>query len=102
MTLPGAASIPAADSRHAIMAAQTGKRAVAMVWDDLKPSDLITENAIHNAVAAVLAIGGSTKRRRASHRARAPGGARARFSTSSTRVARATPLLANTARPANI
>src|SRR3984957_4846787 len=60
MTLPGAASIPAADSRHAIMAAQTGKRAVAMVWEDLKPSDLITENSIHNAVAAVLAIGGST------------------------------------------
>jgi dihydroxy-acid dehydratase len=60
MTLPGAASIPAADSRHAIMAAQTGKRAVGMVWEDLKPSDLITENAIHNAVAAVLAIGGST------------------------------------------
>jgi dihydroxyacid dehydratase/phosphogluconate dehydratase len=33
---------------------------VDMVWDDLKPSDLITEDAIHNAVSAVLAIGGST------------------------------------------
>jgi dihydroxy-acid dehydratase len=60
MTLPGAASIPAADSRHAVMAARTGKRIVDMVWDDLKPSDLITEDAIHNAVSAVLAIGGST------------------------------------------
>jgi dihydroxy-acid dehydratase len=60
MTLPGAASIPAADSRHAVMATRTGKRIVDMVWDDLKPSDLITEDSIHNAVSAVLAIGGST------------------------------------------
>jgi dihydroxy-acid dehydratase len=60
MTLPGAASIPAADSRHAVMAARTGKRIVDMIWDDLKPSDLITEDSIHNSVSAVLAIGGST------------------------------------------
>jgi dihydroxy-acid dehydratase len=60
MTLPGAASIPAADSRHAVMATRTGKRIVDMVWDDLKPSDLITAESIHNAVSAVLAIGGST------------------------------------------
>src|SRR5208337_679525 len=60
MTLPGAASIPAADSRHAVMATLTGKRIVDMVWDDLKPSDLITADSIHNAVSAVLAIGGST------------------------------------------
>jgi len=60
MTLPGAASIPAADSRHAVMAVTTGKRIVEMVWDDLKPSDVITADSILNAVAAVLAIGGST------------------------------------------
>jgi dihydroxy-acid dehydratase len=60
MTLPGAASIPAADSRHAVMAVTTGKRVVEMVWDDLKPSDVITADSILNAVAAVLAIGGST------------------------------------------
>ncbi len=60
MTLPGAASIPAADSRHAVMAARTGKRIVEMVWEDLKPSDLITQESIHNSVSAVLAIGGST------------------------------------------
>ena len=60
MTLPGAASIPAADSRHAVMATQTGKRIVDMVWEDLKPSDLITQDSIHNSVSAVLAIGGST------------------------------------------
>ena len=60
MTLPGAASIPAADSRHAVMATRTGKRIVDMVWDDLKPSDVVTTESIHNAVCAVLAIGGST------------------------------------------
>jgi len=59
-TLPGAASIPAPDSRHAAMAALTGKRAVDMVWEDLKPRDVLGADAIHNAVTAVLAIGGST------------------------------------------
>jgi len=59
MTLPGAASIPAADSRHAVMAVMTGKRIVDMVWDDLKPLDVIGADSIRNAVAAVLAIGGS-------------------------------------------
>src|SRR4249920_3396497 len=59
-TLPGAASIPAADSRHAAMATLTGKRAVEMVWEDLKPRDVLDADAIHNAVTAVLAIGGST------------------------------------------
>lgn len=60
MTLPGAASIPAPDSRHAIMATLTGKRAVDMVWEDLKPSDLLTEASVHNAATTVLALGGST------------------------------------------
>jgi len=59
-TLPGAASIPAPDSRHAAMATLTGKRAVEMVWEDLKPRDILHADAIHNAVTAVLAIGGST------------------------------------------
>jgi dihydroxy-acid dehydratase len=59
-TLPGAASIPAPDSRHAAMATLTGKRAVDMVWEDLKPKDILDADAIHNAVTAVLAIGGST------------------------------------------
>jgi dihydroxy-acid dehydratase len=60
LTLPGAASIPAADARHAAMATLTGKRIVDMVWEDLKPSDLLSEAAFHNAVSTVLAIGGST------------------------------------------
>ena len=59
-TLPGAASIPAADSRHARMAAETGRRIVDMVWEDLKPRDFVTAAAVDNAITAVLALGGST------------------------------------------
>jgi dihydroxy-acid dehydratase len=60
MTLAGAASIPAADSRHAQMATNTGKRIVEMVWEDLKPSDLLTAASYDNAIATVLALSGST------------------------------------------
>jgi dihydroxy-acid dehydratase len=60
LTLPGAVSIPAADSRHARMAAETGRRIVEMVWDDLKPRDIVTAAAVDNAVTTVLALGGST------------------------------------------
>ena len=59
-TLPGAASIPAPDSRHAAMAASTGRRIVDMVWEDLKPSDFLTAHSFDNAVTTVLALGGST------------------------------------------
>ena len=60
LTLPGAASIPAPDSRHAQMATLTGKRIVDMVWEDLKPSDFLTPASFDNAVTAVLGLGGST------------------------------------------
>jgi dihydroxy-acid dehydratase len=60
LTLPGAASIPAADSRHALMAAATGKRIVTMVWEDVKPLDILTDASFRNAITAVLALGGST------------------------------------------
>ena len=59
-TLPGAASIPAADSRHSRMAADTGRRIVDMVWEDLKPRDFLTGRNIDNAITTILAIGGST------------------------------------------
>jgi dihydroxy-acid dehydratase len=59
-TLPGAASIPAPDARHAAMAALTGRRIVDMVWEDLKPSDFLTAGSFDNAVTTVLALGGST------------------------------------------
>ncbi len=60
LTLPGAASIPAPDSRHSQMATATGKRAVEMVWEDLKPSKILGDDAFDNAVTTVLALGGST------------------------------------------
>ncbi len=60
LTLPGAASIPAPDSRHAQMATLTGKRVVDMVWEDLKPLDFVCEASFDNAIRAVLALGGST------------------------------------------
>ncbi len=60
LTLPGAASIPAPDSRHAQMATLSGKRIVDMVWDDLKIRDIVDQRAIDNAVTTVLALGGST------------------------------------------
>lgn len=60
VTLPGAASIPAADSRHAVMGAHSGRQIVEMVWDDVKLSDIMTRTAFRNAIVTVLAIGGST------------------------------------------
>jgi dihydroxy-acid dehydratase len=60
LTLPGAASIPAPDSRHAQMASRSGARCVEMVWEDLCPRDIVDARAIDNAVTAVLALGGST------------------------------------------
>jgi len=60
LTLPGASSIPAADSGHARMASHTGRRIVEMVWDDLKPSDILSAASFDNAVALAMAVGGST------------------------------------------
>ena len=60
LTLPGASSIPAPDSRHAQMATATGKRIVGMVWEDLRPSKILTDDAFDNAVVTVLSLGGST------------------------------------------
>jgi dihydroxy-acid dehydratase len=60
MTLPGASSIPAADSGHPRMASATGRRIVEMVFEDLKPRDLLTTDAFDNAVTATMALGGST------------------------------------------
>ncbi len=60
VTLPGAASIPAADSRHAVMASRTGRRIVEMVWEDIALSKILTRPAFLNAVTTVLALGGST------------------------------------------
>ncbi|HEY2929873.1 L-arabinonate dehydratase [Piscinibacter sp.] len=60
LTLPGAASIPAPDSRHAQMAVATGRCIVEMVWSDLRPAQLLTPDAFDSAVTTVVALGGST------------------------------------------
>jgi dihydroxy-acid dehydratase len=60
MTLPNASTVPAADSNHARLAAAAGRRIVEMVWEDLRPSRVLTRRAFENAVVATLAIGGST------------------------------------------
>ena len=59
-TLPGAASIPAPDSNHAKLATLTGKRAVEMVWEDLKPKDFLAKESLDNAIVTLMAMGGST------------------------------------------
>ncbi len=60
MTLPGASSIPAADAEHIRMSAETGRRAVEMVWDDLVPSRVQTRAAFQNAIIVAMAMGCST------------------------------------------
>ncbi len=60
LTLPGASSIPAPDSNHAKMAALAGKRIVDMVWDDLKPRDILKSESFDNAIVTLMAMGGST------------------------------------------
>src|SRR3954468_13280798 len=60
LTLPGASSIPAADSAHARMATASGRRIVEMVWEDLTPRRIMTTDAFENSVTAAMALGGST------------------------------------------
>jgi dihydroxyacid dehydratase/phosphogluconate dehydratase len=60
MTLPGASSIPAADSNHPRMAAASGRRIVDMVWDDVTPDRILSPAAFDNAIAVHMALGGST------------------------------------------
>jgi len=60
MTLPGASSILAAESGHSRMAAATGRRAVAMAWEDLTPAKILTEGAFRNAIVVAMAMGCST------------------------------------------
>jgi dihydroxy-acid dehydratase len=60
MSLPGCAAIPAPYRERAQIAYETGLRAVAIVQEDLKPSDILTRKAFENAIVACSAIGGST------------------------------------------
>lgn len=58
--LPGAASIPAVMADHSRMATQCGRTAVDAVTADRRPSSIISEDSVHNAAIAALALGGST------------------------------------------
>lgn len=60
MQLPGAAAIPAPYRERGQISYETGKRIVDMVWEDLRPSDVMTRQAFENAIVINSAIGGST------------------------------------------
>src|SRR5256714_14126156 len=60
LALPGASSIPAADSGHARMAAASGRAIVSMVQSGVRPSSVLSPASFDNAVSVVLALGGST------------------------------------------
>ncbi len=60
ISLPGASAIPAVDASHPRMASASGRRIVGMVWEDLRPTDILTEAAFENAIITDMAIGGST------------------------------------------
>lgn len=60
MMLPGASSVPAVLAEHVRLATATGRRIVEMVWEDLKPSDILSPAAFDNAIVTNMAIGGST------------------------------------------
>src|SRR5688572_15795451 len=60
MSLPGSAAIPAPHKERAVNAYETGKRIVEMVWEDLRPSQIMTREAFENVIIVNSAIGGST------------------------------------------
>jgi dihydroxy-acid dehydratase len=60
MQMPGSAALPAVDSRRRTAAWMAGRRIVEMVFEDLKPSDVMTRESFENAIVANAALGGST------------------------------------------
>ncbi|KJZ06120.1 MULTISPECIES: IlvD/Edd family dehydratase [unclassified Halomonas] len=60
MSLPGSAMIPGPYKERAMVAYDTGQRAVEMVWQDLRPLDILTREAFENAVVVCSALGGSS------------------------------------------
>ena len=72
LSLPGCAAIPAPYRERGQIAYETGVRAVEIVREDLKPSDILTRAAFENAIVACTAIGGSTNAPNSSCRHRAP------------------------------
>ncbi len=60
MSLPGSASVPAVDSRLEDYARRSGEAVVALLEADIRPRDIMTREAFENAIATVMALGGST------------------------------------------
>jgi len=60
MQLPGAAALPAVDARRGALAEETGRRAVGLAREGLRPSNILTRQAFENAVRVNAAVGGST------------------------------------------
>jgi dihydroxy-acid dehydratase len=94
MSLPGSAAMPAADSGQARLAAASGRRIIDMVWEDLRPSQILTADAFRNGATVALAIGGSTNA--VIHLIAMAGRAGVRFSLDDfDGISRSTPVLAN-------
>lgn len=60
LTLSDGASIPAVDARRAVLAERSGRRAVELARQELRPSDILTKEAFRNAIRVLMAVGGST------------------------------------------
>ncbi len=60
LTITGSASIPAVNSAHPRMASDCGRRIVELVWDDIRPADIVTPAAVMNAITVLMSLGGST------------------------------------------
>ena len=60
MSLPGGAAVPGADSRRKILAEDSGRTAVELVYKGIRPSSILTADAFDNAIRILLAAGGST------------------------------------------
>ncbi len=60
MSLPGASAIPAVDANHQRMASASGRRAVDLAWEQVRPTDIMIQAAFRNAITVNMAIGGST------------------------------------------
>ena len=60
MSLPGSASPPAVDARREDLARRSGEAVLGLLEADLRPRRIITQASLHNAIAVVMAVGGST------------------------------------------
>ena len=60
LALPGSSSPPAVDARRDLLARRSGEAVVAMIRDGITARDIITKPALENAIAVVMALGGST------------------------------------------